>query len=173
MNQSWDNMIASHVNVKWIGSGRLWQYLVGVEHFASERVVPQGAGGAGAAVVQHLAAVLRLLLVLSLQIRRSLRSTPDSVTSRWSASDRRSSSPTRNSRRSPRARDRGCPGCSSARSPAPPSPGSWHSSAMFPRRRQPASAGPDEPRPSPSLSDGQTVKTEICVQNQGRQKDLD
>lgn len=66
-----------NVTSVWIRADRLWRYLVGVKHFASERVVPQGAGGAGAAVVQHLAAVLRLLLVLSLQIRRSLRGTPD------------------------------------------------------------------------------------------------
>lgn len=57
-------------------------------------------------------------------------------------------------RRLPRARDRGCWGCSSAHSPAPPSLGSWRSSAMFPRRRRPALAGPDEPRPSPSPSEG-------------------
>ena len=47
-------------------------YLVGVEHFAGERVVPQGAGGAGAAVVQGLPAVLRLLLVLTLKVSRAL-----------------------------------------------------------------------------------------------------
>lgn len=56
----------------------IMQYLVGVEDFAGEWVIPQGAGRAGAAVIQHLAAVLRLLLVLSLQICRSLSDTPDS-----------------------------------------------------------------------------------------------
>jgi len=47
-------------------------YLVGVEHLAGERVVPQGAGGAGAAVVQRLPAVLHLLLVLPLKVSRAL-----------------------------------------------------------------------------------------------------
>lgn len=162
-----ETIMNQHDSVKWISADRLWQYLVGVKHFAGERVVPQGAGGAGAAVVQHLAAVLRLLLVLSLQISRSLRDTPDSLTFRWTASDRRSSTPTRKGCHLPRAKDRGCRGCSSARSPAPPSLGSWHSSAMFPQRRRPASAGPDEPRPSPSLSEGHvmsTVRTEIGAQ---------
>lgn len=49
------------------------RYLVGVEHFAGEWIVFQGAGGAGAAVVQHFTAVLHLLFVLSLQICCYLR----------------------------------------------------------------------------------------------------
>lgn len=47
-------------------------YLVGVEHFAGERIVPQGTGWAGTAVIQHLSTVLHLLLILSLQICSAL-----------------------------------------------------------------------------------------------------
>lgn len=149
-----------------MSADRVWQHLVGVQHFAGERIVPQGAGGAGAAVVQHLAAVLRLLLVLSLQIGRSLRGTPGSGFQMNGTREKKLNSG-QPGRRLPRARDRGCRGCSSARSPAPPSLGSWRSSATFPRRRRPASAGPDEPRPSLSPSKGHvmfTVRTEVGAQ---------
>lgn len=49
------------------------RYLVGVEHFAGEWIVFQGAGGAGAAVIQHFTAVLHLLFILALQICCYLR----------------------------------------------------------------------------------------------------
>lgn len=57
--------------LKWWQFEFCW-HLVGVEDFAGEGVVLQGAGGTGAAVIQHFSAVLHLLLVLPLQIRRSL-----------------------------------------------------------------------------------------------------
>lgn len=56
-------------------SGLAPPHLVGIEHFAGQGVVLQGAGGAGAAVVQHFSTVLHLvLLLLSLQVCHPLQS---------------------------------------------------------------------------------------------------
>jgi len=61
------------------------------------------------------------------------------------------------------ARGRGGPGWPTARSPAPPSPGSWRSSATSPRQPPPAAAGPDEPPPSLSPSGGADHKYIIYI----------
>ena len=58
---------------------RLPSHLVRVEDFAGERVVPQRAGGTGAAVVQSFSAVPQALLVLSVQICCALYRRPDTV----------------------------------------------------------------------------------------------
>lgn len=143
----------------------LFRDLVGVKHFAGERIVFQGAWGAGAAVVQHLPTVLHLLLILSLQICRSLKQKGSHVVRTiqiYHTSQlccfliRRTCSvwTLELFRVLRRGKGRGYWGCSSARSPAPPSLGSSRSSAMFPQRLPPASAGPGGPRLSlsPSVS---------------------
>lgn len=48
-------------------------YLVRIENFAGQGVVLQGAGGAGAAVIQHFATVLHPILLLPLQVCHPLQ----------------------------------------------------------------------------------------------------
>lgn len=157
-------------------------YLVGVEYFAGERIVFQGAGGAGAAVVQNFTTVFHLLLILSLQICCSLQKQRQRKTLRdivleveiaqniqlkqilkkirWYYRYHLHCKKAQYSQSIlircmygcicvlwllQRVKDHGYLDCSSARSPAPPSPGSWRSSATFQQRHQPASASPDGP----------------------------
>lgn len=159
-------------NKRWVWHGSLWNHLVGVEDFTGQRIVSQGAGRTGAAVVQHFSTVLHLLLVLLLQICCTLHHHNNNNSTRPCYCDIVKKKITLRERfqvkkkvfsikvwiATPvgsylqRAKDHWCSGCSSVRSPAPPWPGSSHFSATSPPPPPPPSANPDELRLSPSPS---------------------